>query len=641
MDATDIRSDKSAEMRAQFATVENYMVVGCMMTVSALIGIIFWGKQRKQQSAEELLVGGRSMSVLPVTFSLAASFLSAFTLLGLPAEIYTQGTQFLTALAFAPISALAITTIFLPVFHNLQVPSCYHYLEVRFGPLVRFMVASLSAFSMAFFTSVVLYLPALALEQITGLDVDSACIALFIICVFYTSVGGIKAVIWTDVFQLIFMFVSTGSIIFLTTQHAGGPGAVLERNTRDGRVQLLNTSLDPRERHTVWGTTFGVGFQWMGVFAINQMQVQRYLALPTLSQARKACVLSLALATLLVGLVGWLGLVLYAVYADCDPITAKTVRKQDQLVPFMVLDIAGTVPGLPGLFMAGVFSGSLSTISSGLNALAAVALKDFVSPRMRQNLGEHKQALLTKVFSVLFGVLCYSGTFVIRYFPGMLEVGTLITGVITGPIIGLFMVGMLLPSVNNTGALTSFIGSILLTSWIAVGGRVYKTASPYTSITAPPAPSSTSGCPALTPGFASTNATITPPLPGHLDLYDLSYTWYCAIGAFLVITFSLIYTCLISAQDAKKVDPRLLAPWLPTVREKLPSCFSLASRSMGSISSLEMEKQGNMFSCAERCNDSIENLKMERPVNMCISCRQKYTESIEDLILKSSSTNQV
>merc|ERR1719391_1933423 len=175
---------------------------------------------------------------------------------------------------------------------------------------------------------------------------------------------------------------------------------------------------------------------------------------------------------------------------------------------------------------------------------------------------------------------------------------------------------MLLPSVNNTGALTSFIGSILLTS-------------------------STSGCPALTPGFASTNATITPPLPGHLDLYDLSYTWYCAIGAFLVITFSIIYTCLISAQDAKKVDPRLLAPWLPTVREKLPSCFSLASRSQGSISSLEMEKQGNMFSCAERCNDSIENLKMERPVNMCISCRQKYTESIEDLILKSSSTNQV
>jgi len=113
---------------------------------------------------------------------------------------------------------------------------------------------------------------------------------------------------------------------------------------------------------------------------------------------------------------------------------------------------------------------------------------------------------------------------------------------------------------------------------------VYKTAAPYTSITAPPAPSSTSGCPALTPEFASTNVTITPPLPGHLDLYDLSYTWYCAIGAFLVITFSLIYTCLISAQDAKKVDPCLLAPWLPTVIEKLPSCFRWLPLSLSSPS---------------------------------------------------------
>merc|ERR1712013_391827 len=153
--------------------------------------------------------------------------------------------------------------------------------------------------------------------------------------------------------------------------------------------------------------------------------------------------------------------------------------------------------------------------------------------------------------------------------------------------------------------------------------------------------SSTSGCPALTPEFASANATITPPLPGHLDLYDLSYTWYCAIGAFLVILFSIIYSCLISAQDPNDVDPRLLATWLPAVTEKLPSCFSLGSRRKGSITDLQMEKHGIALSCAEQCHDSLEDLNKERPVNICLSCRQKYTESIEDLILKSSSTHQV
>ena len=174
-------------------------------------------------------------------------------------------------------------------------------------------------------------------------------------------------------------------------------------------------------------------------------------------------------------MVGWLGLVLYAVYADCDPLTAKTVRKQvdsrkslsmisikpflqDQLVPFMVLDVAGAIPGLPGLFMAGVFSGSLRFLKSYFEFTSRTTTQhdqqrtervgsgrseglrqsqdeaepwsaefpaspipyfslisfDFISTKIHQIPGEHKQALLTKVFSVVFGVLCYSGTFVIR-----------------------------------------------------------------------------------------------------------------------------------------------------------------------------------------------------------------------------------
>ena len=74
-------------------------------------------------------------------------------------------------------------------------------------------------------------------------------------------------------------------------------------------------------------------------------------------------------------MVGWLGMVMYSVYADCDPITAGQVRKKDQMLPLHVLHVAGDIPGLPGLFMAGVFSGSLSTISSGLNSLAAISLQ--------------------------------------------------------------------------------------------------------------------------------------------------------------------------------------------------------------------------------------------------------------------------
>merc|ERR1712012_1021827 len=92
--------------------------------------------------------------------------------------------------------------------------------------------------------------------------------------------------------------------------------------------------------------------------------------------------------------VGWMGLVLWAVYGDCDPIAGHQIKKADQLLPLLVLQVAGDIPCLPGLFMAGVFSGSLSTISSGLNSLAAIGLRDFLPSNTRSKMGDSWQVLL-------------------------------------------------------------------------------------------------------------------------------------------------------------------------------------------------------------------------------------------------------
>merc|ERR1719369_2006690 len=101
-----------------------------MLACSSLIGIYFW--RQEQCSPDDTLLGGRNMHFLPVTFSLVASFLSAITLLGMPAEVYTQGTQFLSVVAFTPITAFVLISTFLPIFHNLQLPTSFHYLELRF-----------------------------------------------------------------------------------------------------------------------------------------------------------------------------------------------------------------------------------------------------------------------------------------------------------------------------------------------------------------------------------------------------------------------------------------------------------------------------------------------------------------------------
>ena len=108
--------------------------------------------------------------------------------------------------------------------------STYHYLELRFSRSLRLIVAYLSMTALLFFVSIVVYLPALALEQVTSIDVDITCITIFIICVSYTSMGGMKAVVWTDVFQLFFMFLSIGYVLVVATMKAGGPAAVFHTN---------------------------------------------------------------------------------------------------------------------------------------------------------------------------------------------------------------------------------------------------------------------------------------------------------------------------------------------------------------------------------------------------------------------------
>ena len=270
-------------------------------------------------------------------------------------------------------------------------------------------------------------------------------------------------------------------------------------------------------------------------------------------------------------MVGWLGMVLYATYSTCDPITAGQVRTKDQVLPLLVLHLAGDIPGLPGLFMAGVFSGSLSSVSSGLNSLAAIALKDFIPEQRLSSMSSVRQALLTKIFSAIFGLVGYSITFLIRFMPGMLEAAMIVGGVINGPIIGVFSVGMLLPWVNSRGVLGGFLGAILLSTWVATGGTVYKAYMPYKSLTAPPYPQTISGCPTDWVIQQNISAVAEPStLPKHIALYDLSYIWYSSMGASMTVILAMLST-IVTSQDISKLDRRLLSPCLARVAMCLPS----------------------------------------------------------------------
>ena len=280
---------------------------------------------------------------------------------------------------------------------------------------------------------------------------DIACAAIFAICIFYTTIGGIKAVMWTDTFQAAVMFGSFLAIIIKGNYDAGGASVVFDRNYQSGRIEFFNFDFHMTTRHTVWTMVIGGYFTWVGTYGTNQTQIQRYLTVPDKQKVISAIWWNmLGIGSLLI-MCAYAGLVVFAFYDihQCDPIQAELVDKPDQLFPLFVMQVMGDIPCIPGLFVAGVFSGALSTVSSGMNSLAAVIIQDIIVGAMEKQLSEKKKTLLTKFLALCCGLVSYAIVFVVKFLPGVLEASLGLFGMAGGPILGAFTLGMFVPWANS------------------------------------------------------------------------------------------------------------------------------------------------------------------------------------------------
>jgi len=564
------------ELIAKFGW-EEYFIFGLMLLVSLLIGVFFYLKGQKNNA--QFLLGGRSMGTLPMTMSLIASFMSAITLLGTPAEMYANGTQYVFLVLSYPLVMASAAHLYLPVFWKLKVSTSYEYLEWRFDKSVRILASALFTLQMVLYMSIVVYAPALAVEQITGFHLDAACLVIFIVCILYTTIGGIKAVMWTDTFQAVVMFGSFLAIIIKGNSDACGSSEVFDRNYQASKIELFNFNTLLTTRHTVWTMIIGGYFTWVSVYGINQTQVQRYMTVKDKAQAVKAIWLNvLGIGSLLL-ICAYGGLVTFAYYdkTRCDPLAVKLVEKRDQIFPLFVMQVMGDIPCVPGLFVAGIFSGALSTVSSGLNSLAAVTMQDFIVGNIKKEISEQKKVWLTKLLAAGYGVLAYAIVFLVKYLPGVLEAALGIFGIVGGPVLGAFTLGMFVPWANTAGAFAGTFSSLLFTMWFGFGQTV---ARQYTRTSAPDE-SKFEGCSeailnsTLTARYNATQKALIDPCPEDdcsftdLDIYHTSYMWFSAIPCLMCIGVGILVTALThvtkvqSYQDPKKLNPDLISPALP------------------------------------------------------------------------------
>ncbi|XP_064825173.1 sodium-coupled monocarboxylate transporter 1-like [Oncorhynchus masou masou] len=533
---------------ASFSVWDYVVFVGTFLGAAG-IGLFQAIRGRKNNNSGEFLLGGRQMTAVPVAMSLTASFMSGITVIGTPAEAYRFGADYwIFAISYA-IMSIITAEIFVPLFYRLGITSTYEYLEMRFNKLIRVIGTSMYITQTALYTGMVIYAPALALNQITGMNLWGVLVATGVVCILYCTLGGLKAVIWTDVFQMVIMLAGFVAVIARGAVIQGGLGKIWNDCYQGGRLSAFDFDPDPLKRHTFWTIVVGGSVMWVSIYSINQSQVQRYISCKTLTQAKLSLYGNIIGLWLTVSLAVFSGLTMYSIYKDCDPFTNGDVGAVDQLLPYLVMDILAAYPGVPGLFVSAAYSGTLSTVSSSINALVAVTVEDFVRP-VWKNLTEKQVSWINMGLSIFFGFLCIGMAAIASLMGSILQAALSIFGMISGPLLGLYVLGMFWRTANSTGGLTGLIVGLVITLWVGIGAQIYPPLADKTN----PLPISVAGCnrtqdlnyTTLAPW---TGAVTLTPLPDDRPAladswYSLSYLYFCLLGSLVTVIVGLVVSAI-------------------------------------------------------------------------------------------------
>ncbi|XP_058058120.1 sodium-coupled monocarboxylate transporter 1-like [Anopheles bellator] len=532
----------------------DYTIFVLLLGFSAIIGVYFgFISKIKQNNTKEYLLGGKTMNKFPVSASLIASHVSGITMLGVPSEMYSHGTQYWMFIIPAVAVAFLMKMIYLPVFYDLQVTSAFTYLEMRFDKFVRSAASLVYAIQCIIYIPIVIYVPALAFSQVTGINLHVITPIICVICIFYTTVGGLRAVVWTDTLQFVLMVGACIAVIALGTVSVGGFAEVWQAAERGKRLIFFNMDPDPFVRTSFWTVSLGLTTLWVSNLAVSQGCVQRFLAVPDLRVAKNSLIIFTGGLIFIKSCSCFIGLLIYAKYEACDPYTTHRITKIDQILPYYIMDIGSKIPGLPGLFVSGIFSAALSTMSSVLNTLAGTIYEDFIRHRM-PNATEKTASNIMKLLVVALGFLVLGLVFVAERMGQVMHIAISLSGVTSGTMLGMFTAGMVSRRINTKGIISAAVVSMCLTGTIMIGAQLNPKA--------PMLPLRTDGCevPELLANLTTVATSMVEPADTVPLLFKLSFMHYSLAGLLSFFAVAFLVSELTGAGDI--TDERLLAPFL-------------------------------------------------------------------------------
>ena len=401
----------------------DWTIVIAFLVANLVLGAVLG---RRVSSAREFHLGSSATPWWAVGMSVAATYVSALSFLGAPAWAYSEGLSALAIHLNYPLVIFLVITFFLPFFYNSGVASIYEYQERRFGPASRSVMSSIFLLTQALTTGAILYATALVLDFVSGIGILPSILLITVVALIYTALGGMLAVIWTDVFQAVVLF--TGALVIGGVLLANLPAPlteVLAGLKAQGRLNVAVTDLDITRSTTIWSGVIAMTLFHMTVYGANQMMVQRTLGARTIGGAKKAYLLMGFAAVPIYCLFFFVGVLCFAFYRG------RTFENPNEIILNFAAE-AG-IPGLVGILSAAVLAASMSTLSSAFNSLATVSMVDFWQRYVRPDMADEDALRLTRWFTIGWAVLIV--------FPALLYAGSQGSILETLSKVGSFFVG--------------------------------------------------------------------------------------------------------------------------------------------------------------------------------------------------------
>lgn len=452
------------------------LVIAVYFIAVAWIGLRF---ARRQKTTETYFVAERRVPFWAMGLSIFATIISSITFIAYPGAAFKSDWNQLVPGFMAVGVLLVLGLVLVSFFRHAVGMSAYEYFEKRFGYGAR--AYSALAFTAGHFSKMgfVLFTITTAICGMTGWDKYQVIVGVGIVTIVYTLLGGLEAVIWTEVLQGIVKLAGVLVVIgVLFAIMPGGPSAAFHLASDNHKMSLGSFDLDLTTNGNFWVMLLYGAFWYLQKYSADQTLVQRYLVAKNDRAALKGVALGAVLcipawtAFMLVGTLLWAYYQLSGEVLPAHLIAKNGKVIADEVFPYF---LTTKIPaGLAGIFMAALFSAAMSTMSSDLNCLSAVGVEDYYR-KLRPNSTDKQQLFIGKIIVAACGVVAVAiGAFIARKGESALALYYAATAIVSAGLAGMFLLAFFSRRANRQGLWVGIITALIFTAWATLTGGKYK-----------------------------------------------------------------------------------------------------------------------------------------------------------------------